>query len=296
MSLRAVVLLAGSVRATDLSRSVGRSLLDLPLGLGETVLSSWRARVEAFAARVGCSELPVRVLLSRAGLPPQVHGCFQRAPVTVEQDRAELRGTAGILRDLAESYDDGDRLLVANAAQVLTEPLEELAAELLDPGADVGLVAYDDGTPSGLSAVRCGALRSIREKGFVDFKEQVLPALAAAGKSIRVARRARGSGIPVRTLDGYLEAVRACTRTAAGRPVDHDPFDEDWFPTFSLVERGADVAPGATIHDSVVLAGSHVGQGAVVVRSVVSGVVPPGAVVADRIVGHTARSRRARSV
>jgi hypothetical protein len=293
MSLRAVVLLAGSVRASELSRSVGRSLLDLPLTAAETVLTLWQKHVAAVANRLGVGELPVRVIINRAGVTPQSAVAAPGAPLTIEQERSELRGTGGVLRDLSSPYLPTDRLLVANAAQILTEPLEAIADDLLAGNADVSLVAHDDGTPSGLTVVRCGALASIREGGFVDFKEQVLPRLAAAGHSIRVVRRARASGLPVRTLDGYLAGLRAYTRVLEGRPVAHDPFEEDWSPSFSVIEPGASVARGATIHDSVVLKGATVGAGAVVVRSVVCpGLrVPAGATVADQIIGQATRQR-----
>jgi hypothetical protein len=291
---RAVILLAGSVRATELSRGVERSLLDLPIAGGETVLSQWHAQVAALATRLEIPSLPVRVIINRTGAVPRPVAPTARTTLSIEQERSEYRGTGGVLRDVAECYGEHERVLVANAAQVLTGSLVEIASELLADDADISLVAHDDGTPSGLVMVRCGVLTAIRPSGFVDFKEQVLPRLAAAGRSIRVFRRSRPTGIPVRTLDGYLSGLRAHTRLRSGRSAVHDPFDEDWSPTFSLVEDGAHVAPRATIHDSVVLAGGRVGSGAVVVRSVVcpGGMVRPGDTVADQIVASSARERR----
>ncbi|MEX2217580.1 MAG: hypothetical protein WD749_02375 [Phycisphaerales bacterium] len=286
MGLRAVVLLAGSVRESELSRGVGRSLLDLPIAAGQNILAHWHAHVERLATRLGQATLPLRVVINRKGHAPGVGPNSARFPLTIEQDRSEYRGTGGVLRDLTESYEESDRILVASAAQVLTEPLDDLAADLVAADDDVALMAHEDGTPSGLFVVRCGALTDIRSGGFVDFKEQVLPRLASEGQSIRVLRRDLPGAIPVRTLDGYMAAVRAIARLAACRPMAHDPFEEDWAPTFSLVEGGAAVSPGATIHDSVVLAGGTVGGGAVVVRSVVcpGGSVRPGMTVADQIV------------
>jgi hypothetical protein len=298
MSLRAVVLLAGSVRATELSRSIGRSLLDLPLTNSETVLTLWQKHVAAIAHRLGGGELPVRVILNRSGVHPRSGVAAVGAPLSIEQERSEFRGTGGVLRDLCDPYTDSDRLLVANAAQILTEPMDAIVPDLIAGNADVSLVAHDDGTPSGLTVVRCGALASVRQGGFVDFKEQVLPRLAGAGHSIRVVRRSRASGLPVRTLDGYLAGLRAYTRLLEGRPVAHDPFEEDWSPTFALIEDGAQVARGATIHDSVILKGAAVGAGAVVVRSVIcpGARVAPGATIADQIVGTQTRERRADAV
>jgi mannose-1-phosphate guanylyltransferase len=299
MSLRAVVLLAGSVRASELGRSVGRSLLDLPLSRTETVLSLWQRQVESLAVKLGNAPLPVRVVLSRSGPAPTLVAHENRATeISIEQDRSEFRGTGGVLRDLVEPYNASDLILVANAAQVMTEPLESLAADLLVGDGDVSVIAHDDGTPSGVSVIRVGVLESVREGGFVDFKEQFLPQLVAAGKSIRVVRRARATGVPVRTLDGYLAGVRAHTRLLEGRPMTNDPFEEDWTPTFALVEADAHVPANATVHDSVVLKGGSVGAGAVVVRSVVcpGSRVSAGATVADQIVGARGRERKAERV
>ena len=41
----------------------------------------------------------------------------------VERDLSDYRGTGGVLHDLAADYDDDDLILVANAAQVLLDPL-----------------------------------------------------------------------------------------------------------------------------------------------------------------------------
>lgn len=293
--LKAVVLLSGSVRATDLSRSVGRSLLDLPLAEDETVLSLWQKHVASLSSSLGLGPIPVRVVINRSGLVPATGSGSTAAPIHVEHDKSELRGTGGALRDAAQGYDDSDRILVASGAQVLTERLADVAGLLLAGNHDVSILAHDDGTPSGLFAARCGCLCDIRPAGFVDFKEQVLPRLAASGHSIHAVRRTHASGIPIRTLDGYISALRAHHRLKQGRPVAYDPFEEDWSPTFSLVERGARVDPGATIHDSAVLAGAFVASGAVVVRSVVcpGASVPAGATIADQIVGAQLRERGA---
>jgi NDP-sugar pyrophosphorylase family protein len=87
----------------------------------------------------------------------------------------------------------------------------------------------------------------------------------------------------MRTLGEYVRALRALH---AGLEAD-DPLEETWRPAFRIVEHGAEVAPDAVVHDSVVFAGGRVESGAVVVRSVVG---PGGAVgarrrVVDRVVG-----------
>jgi hypothetical protein len=285
--LRAVVLLAGTVRPTNLSRGIARSLLELPIAPGRSVIDVWQEETDRLAQAAEVPELPLRIMIDERSREPSVGAAFGRTRAQVERDPAAFRGTGGVLRDVCADYGDDDVVLVANGGQILAEPLHKLAQELSDAGGDVSLLAHGDGTPVGLMLVRCGILRAVRPNGFMDLKEQVLPRLAEGDNDIRVVRRVRATGLALRTLDGYISALRAAKRMSDGRPPLEDPLEEDWRPTFSIVEDGATVHPAATIHDSVVLAGATVERNAVVVRSVVcpDGIVRGGATVADAIVG-----------
>jgi hypothetical protein len=287
---RALVLLAGSVRPSELGRAINRSLLDLPLEPGRSVLSVWQAHTESLAVAAGLASLPIRVAIDRAAPAAAAGPASRSAPIQVERDPAEFRGTGGILHDLARSYQADDLMLVANAAQVLVEPLPDLASSLVEAhaaGAAVSVIGHRDGTPGGLFLVRCSVLRSAPEVGFLDFKEQFLPRLAAAGQDIRVIQRPSATGLPVRNLDGYIAALKVYHRLSSAGAAISDPFAEDWSPTFAVCEAGAAVDRSATIHDSVVLSGGRVERGAVVVRCVVApgGVVSAGETIADRVVG-----------
>jgi hypothetical protein len=284
--LRAIILLAGSVRPSELGRGVQRSLLDLPIAAGTSVLSVWQANAADLARAIGVESLPVRVILNQSAIEPALPPPVDNVKLGLERDAAEFRGTGGILRDLVRAYDPDDMVLVGNGAQVLVEPLPQLAEVLLRSGACVAIVAHDDGTPSGLFLVKCSVLESAGDIGFLDFKEQLLPRLAAAGHDIRVIGREHATGHPVRTLDGYLAGLRSFHRARQGLPLSESAFEEDWMPTFSIIETAADVVPGATVHDSVVLAGAQVGRGAAVVRCVIcpDAVVPAGQLVADRVI------------
>jgi len=293
--LRAVVLLAGSVRSSDLSRHIDRSLLDLPVEPGQSILALWQGHVDQLAAAAGLPKLALRVIIDRTGLAPSVPAPVERVELTIERDASEYRGTGGVLRDLAQKYAPDDLLLVGNAAQILVEPLSTLAADLLATRASVGLVGHQDGTPGGLFLVKQSVLATAGDVGFLDFKEQFLPRLAAAGHDVRVVGREHASGLPVRTLDGYLAGLLAYYKQRAGQSAAADPFAEDWSPTFAVVEPGARVESGATVHDSVVLAGARLERGAVVVRSVIGpgGSVRAGQTVAGQIIGVT-KDRAAR--
>ena len=286
-ALSAVVLLAGSVRPNDLSLAIDRSLLDLPIDNDQTVLSLWQQQVEALAAAMGLERLPLRIVIDQNGREPSVPSPEKHVTLTVERDAKDFRGTGGLLRDLAISYGPDDLLLIANAAQILIEPLPELASALFNAGGSVSFIGHRDGTPCGLFLVRAGVLKTIRDVGFLDFKEQVLPKLPVEGHSVCHVMRETATAHPIRTLDGYLAGVRACARVRAGLPRETDPFSEDWSATFAVAEPGVTVDSSATIHDSVILRGATVERGAVVVRSVVGpgATVRTGEIVADRAVG-----------
>jgi len=288
--LRALVLLAGSVRETAFSRDLGRSPLDLPLRDGETVLQSWCRNAESLARSLGVGAgFTVRVLVNRSARLPESLPRDGEVRVSAEYDPHELRGTGGVLRDIAENFAPDDVLLVGHAYQPVFEPLTELVREMTRVGGDVTLLAGDEGEPLGLKLTRRACLDVVKVRGFVDFKEQALP-LIAAGFDVRVASVRGATSMSLRTLDGYLGALR---RLHAPPGVETDPLAEDWFRTFSVVEPGAEVSSSARVHDSVVLSGARVGAGAVLVRSLVcrGASVASGEVIFDRVVADPSASR-----
>ncbi|BAM02627.1 LbetaH domain-containing protein [Phycisphaera mikurensis] len=284
--VEAVVMLAGQVRPTPLRRATGRGSLELPLAAGHTVLDHWCEQLDAYAGlHGGATPLSVRVMLDH-------DADFERNPrfpagirLGLERDPSRLRGTGGLLSDVARGYDDDAVLLVVHASQL---PIRPLASTLCGPvcrEADVTLLCTRDGQPSGVMLVRCSALRGLKPVGFIDLNEQALPRIAASA-DVRVCRTARPTTMSLRTTSGYLEALRAYHGARSGSLGAPGPFAESWRPSFQVIESGASVAPGAVIHDSAVLSGARVDAGAVVVRSVVcpGTFVAPGRHVIDTIV------------
>jgi N-acetylglucosaminyldiphosphoundecaprenol N-acetyl-beta-D-mannosaminyltransferase len=278
--LRAMILLGGSVRPSPLSAATGRSVLDLPLDQGESILNFWLAQADEVAKLAGLDKLPVRVLVNHAAREPTTAAERYFGAFRVERDLSEYRGTGGVLRDVAADYADDDYILVANACQVLLDPLTVIAATLAKQGGDVNLITHDDGTPSGVQLLACKTVRQIGHNGYHDMKEQALPKIAAEFE-VRAVRRRRPTGLPIRALEDYVQALRLYHRRKSGKPLVTDPLAEDWAPSFAIIEAGATVHPTARVHDSVVLAGSTVEAGAVAVRSLVCG---EATVAADRTV------------
>jgi len=282
-----LVLLAGAVRSSDLARGTGRGVLDLPIASNRTLLGEWCGQASRVAAIAGRPTLEVEVVLDPESDPPGDACATDRVSLTIRRDETSYRGTGGALRDIAAGMDGDGVLLVANAGQILTTGLDELARRLASVRADVALVAHDDGTPSGLTLLQARVLDEVNPVGFVDLKEQLLPRLTDRF-DVRAVRFDHATGRPVRTLESYIEALRA--HADAQEQGVRGPFAERWGPTFGVAEAGAEVDPTARLHDSVVLSGGRVEAGAVLVRCVVgeSGAVRRGQVVVDSVVSSAA--------
>ncbi len=201
-----------------------------------------------------------------------------------EEDRCAYRGTGGLLRDVAEDYDDDDWLLVVLGAQFPLRNLTKTVLQLSESGGDVNVIADKMGKPAPLVLLRTGALRSLPKVGYVDFKEQALEQLQEEHR-VKVAIFDQEASSHLRTMHAYLDALRHLY----GGPYDEDgfpPFAERWRPTFSIIESQAIVGRGAKIFDSVILAGGRVASGATVVRSVVApgGRVQRGRIAMDQLV------------
>lgn len=292
--VRALVLLGGKVRPSEFTRGCGRPVLELPVADGERLMDNWLRHAEELARLGGLDRLPIRIVVSDEHDAPQSDGSpgGRERPAgafTVERDLSEYRGTGGVLHDLAGEYADEDLLLVCNAGQVLMEPLTVIARALRHKGADVALVAHDDGTPSGAMLVRVKTLRHISAVGYVDMKEQALPRIAQEF-SVRAVRCRRPSALPIRSLEAYIRALQQHHAKLAqrGRGAEPDPLAENFAKHFAVIEPGAHVHPAAYLHDSVVLAGGRVEAGATLVRSLVcaGGVVPRDGRMVDALVTH----------
>ena len=283
--VKAVVLLGGSVRPNKLTAAIERSILDLPLEDGRSILSHWQEQAGKLRRMVGAAHLPIRVMVDHASIEPIPLEEEDGVTVIVERDLSPYRGTGGLLRDLSAEYNDDDVLVVANAAQALLSPLTDLVRSMAELEGDVGLISHADGTPSGLMLVRCRALRKVSQSGYVDMKEQALPAIAKDFKVNHVYQTV-ATGLPIRTLEEYIEALQRRYRLSLGKPLPNDPFAEDRRPTFAIVEKGAEIDQEARVHDSVVLKGAVVESGAMVVRSIVcpGGTLAAGETVVDSFV------------
>lgn len=289
---RFIAMLAGTLRPTAWTKSIGRPLIDLPVSADQNLLSYWHQQAVDLASGFGFDRLPLRVLTTKGAATPRTNPGSTTVPITVELDAAEFPGTGGVLRSLACEIDGEERMLIVNGNQVPLEPLADQFRRLVEVGGDLSICAHADGTPVGIMLAKGKMLAAIRETAFSDFKEQALPELAKKF-DVRVVTRPAATGLPVRTRESYLGALRAMHRMPADGADAVSAFAEDWSSTFAVIEKGATVAPTARIHDSVVLSGATIGEGALVARSVVcSGArVSSGQTLVDALVAGGGRSR-----
>lgn len=277
LRLAAVALMAGSVRQTDLGRASQRALLDLPVAQGRTLGTCWLDRVSSLRSAPGLAELPLIVVANGIAGSPREAADWPNARVQMDSEAA--RGSGGALRDAVRGLPDDAQVLVLPGHSFPREDLLPILAAMARVRADVVIHADAASAPSGFFLIRCAALAGVATNGFSDLKEQVLPHLPR-GMDARVVRTEHELPVAVRSLEGYIRALRC----AAGATAPNLPLEE-WRCTFTLSEPGAEVSPDARLHDSVVLAGGRVGAGALVVRSLIGpgGVVPAGEAVFDRI-------------
>jgi N-acetylglucosaminyldiphosphoundecaprenol N-acetyl-beta-D-mannosaminyltransferase len=262
--LKAVVLLSGQLRPSPLMTAVQRNVLDLPVTEDRTLLNHWLSDAGELAKYAGVDGLPVRVLVSQSqDEPVSLHPRY-REILSIEKDASEFRGTGGVLSDITREYGDDDFVLVANAAQLLLEPMSALATALDHKRSDIALVSHLDGTPGGVMLIRCATLRSINSVGFIDLKEQALPNIARSF-DVRVVHCRRPTGLPLRTTGDYVSALRQWHRGPGRLPGSRrgqiDPLAEDFSRGFSVVENGAWVDSSVYLHDAIVLRGARVEPG-----------------------------------
>ena len=287
-----LVLLAGGVAPSPLSRILGCSLLDLELAPGRTLLEWWCGHGLGGSAGPTPDVCTGPVRTVRGSGSPAVRATpSDAARISHLVDRTGPRGSAGALRDACEDDAPDTTIVAAEASSIVFAPIEPLLAAHATSGADVSLVATTTGRLAGLAFLQRSALDRVKARGYVDLKEQLLPIVRHDGGHVRVLTIDDRDVVRIHDRRGLL--------AASGRVLADGAHADGLFETAArseVIDRAAlpamrsvaaQIDPDATISGSVVLAGSKVGRGAVVARSVVApgAVVEPGQVVLDRIVG-----------
>lgn len=267
--LRRIVLLAGGTARSELAAASGRPAVTLPVGEGRTLLDVWAERLTGVANLLGAASLEVLVAVDRDA---ELGSLIERSSTphvrfAAVRDGTEYRGTAGVIRDLTADVDPDDRILVAPANQAFLGDLDAAVRALDTAGEGVLVAPHGRGDHAALFLLRRERFERVPEIGYVDLKEQALPAFRECGP-VRVVRSGSVRSMPLRAREDYLRILRCVHRPLAPAGAG-GAYAEDWERSFAVIEAGAEVDPGAFVQDSVVLAGARVESGAVVARSVV---------------------------
>ena len=280
-----VIMLAGALQPCPLQQQLPIPLLCLPIGRRGSLLDAWLAtigrsgrcrRVEIIVS----TEDDVQALRGLAANRVRTGPRLPTIAVTVE--RASWRGSAGLLRDVVSSIGDTE-IVVAVEAHCLPPPSLEPMLHALNGEVEAVVGAGADDEPAGVYAFRHAALNSVRPIGYVDLKEQLLPALYSQGTPVRLVRIGEHV-IRLRDQIGYLDAVSASLNGMGPATLVSRRSSEAMIARSarivggSIVERGAVIEDQAIIHGSIVLNEAVVESGAIVSRSIVG----PGAVVPAR--------------
>lgn len=265
------VLLAGAIQPSPLRRNLGVPLLSLPLGHGRVLLDAW---FDVLIASDVISRVLVLVNSSQDAdelrrIAPTANGLT----VEIVPESAHWRGSAGLLRDAVERL-GADAVVGIEAHRLPPRSLHPLTRRAIDEHLDAVVgVTEDTEEPAGVYYFSAEALGHAPPVGYLDLKEQFLPALQKAGVAVWPAVMQRGQ-YRIRDLAGYLSAVRAMLR-------DDRRDSAPWIaPTAEvsagariegpcIVEPGARIERGAVVHQSVVMRNAVIRSGAIVSRAVI---------------------------
>lgn len=271
------VVLAGGLKASPLQAACPISVLDLPLAPGETVMSALLHRVAEVAEAIGqCVETVV------VYGPPVPAPREYRAPagitMRVLEETRRWRGAAGVMRDACEHFLSDADILVLEGARWFGTPLVPLIEQHRRSSSSATVAQLPDDSPAGVYVLSSSTLSLIPTKGFMDFKEQFLARIMSTSGAAKVHGLKSPGSLALRTRADLLAASHAAGgRTKGG----------------SLVDPDAVVDPSAHVLDSVVMAGAHIGEGAILARSIAlhGGRLLPWSEVTDAVVGPTAANR-----
>lgn len=269
------LILSGGLKSPDLMNRFGWPLSCLPQTKSAHVIDTW---FEAFKG-LGLDENSVYVMTDALG--KSLWARADRSPNLIE-DQAPYRGPAGVLLDAFEQINLDRPCVIIEHSRMLESPglLASLVESHKSGGQSITIATNPNGTFSGILIADAEPIRMIPRIGFMDIKEQWIPAAHTNG--LGVARVPLGGwSYQIRSRSAYLTAIRKID--GFGNPLDQGVIGRSAGRVMNtrygggLVTNGAQVDPSASIAHSVVCPGAVVGERAIVVRSIIG----PGARVAN---------------
>lgn len=253
-NLRALCLLPGTIRNHILPKQLNRPVSQLPMPDGRSIYDHWRIQWNKLLVEFEMDiDLPM----------------FCEASNSSEYARsASLRGTAGILHDIAREFHDDDIILVASEDEVLFHDLSSILIRMAEFEADICLAENTNNSPTDLMLIRCSTLRNVSSVGFCDLKEQLLPSLVEKFR-VSVCRFSSDVSYAVTSPDEYMKALFAwqqkCSQSTYMRP----PFNERWQHPFNYIEPNYSILHSGNAINSIILS-DRVSPEARVIQSIVA--------------------------
>ena len=257
-----VIMLAEGIRPSPLDLQVGLRAPLLPVRSDVRLIDEWSRilRVD------GIIESPIEVVMAS-------HAGFQSMEAIANDSRYERtieprphRGTSGVLADLQRGdFEDSDYdyLLVIESGSCPPRSIRGLV-DAMHAGGDVILGASEIDRFAGVLALKPKTLKVVPQRGYHDLKEQTIPKMLQAGHSLSAVPIIRRV-IRVRTLEGWLEAVRSVATDLSG---DFDEESRDYLEGDCCIAKTARIN-GGLVYNSIVMDGAVVEEGAIVARSAV---------------------------
>ncbi len=285
-----VIILAGGFKLSPLRSELNVHELCLPITQSETLLAVW---LEVINELKQCQKVIIAVSSQSDATEIQqvldsLNGRKSNLPHTqVIVESGRWRGTAGVLRDVAQEYAKSEILLAVEATCIPPGNLVSLVAKCESEA--TGVVGITDkSNPAGVFAFHRSMMKHVPTVGFFDIKEQLLPQMYA--KKIGAhALHISNNFIRLRDRKAYLSAVShyALQQENIGT-IDNgkalqNSRDYQLIDT-CVIDPTATIGDGSVIRQSIVLKGAKVGANVVINESIIgAGVVVPG----ERIVSQT---------
>ena len=252
-----ICLLAGGIRRPPLESALRDRTWSLAIRHDRTVFDLWLDRLYDLPSD---GRPRVRVLLSEV---PTDHErlFFSCRGVEIVTDSSDYRGPGGALRDATEHLHTQDTLLVAELSRCVLCGLDGMIAQHHERENLVTVAANHDGSPSGVYVIKAEAISHISPRGYVDLKEQWLPALRDARERIGVARLPGFGAMPLRTEHDFRDAMRQIAEPAVviTRPVQGPESGSP--PSGGPSENGRIVVRSSIFPDGSIKASSDVVDG-----------------------------------
>lgn len=284
------VLLAGGLVPSPLARETRKLTLELWLTSTETVFSRWCDVLDELTLETGVPRPVIRVVHSGPPYEPTHALSDARFEIRTMAEPGDFRGPAGVLRDITRKDDPEAVILVAEGTRYIAGSLAPLVQDWARSEPDILIARSPDGKPAGIMLIRTKALEIVPEAGYMDIKEQWLPRCIEQGFRVRTSTTRQFMPFPLRTREQFLSASAVAVGQSC--PIhDSPPVLGPLRPLVRTLDRtriaeDAQIARDAIVSDSIVMPGSKVGAGAVVVRSMVceGASVAPNQVVVDGVI------------